>query len=533
MSDKKFLAYDLGTTATKAVLVSNEVEFIDSAVEEFKTLYPQHGYAEHDPEDWWRTVVSTTKILLEKTSTSPDDIAAMTFCSQMQGLLPVEKDGTPLMNSMIWLDARGAKYLNKVFPWPRVMGYNPFRLFLKFLRITGGSPGLAGKDQIPKILWLKDKCPEIYEKTYKFLDVKDYVIFRLTGKMATTSDMAYVWWLMDTRKEKDGKPRNVWSKSLCKTYKIDMTKLPEILKPTDIIGHLTDDASKVLGLSKETPVVCGAGDLPSAAIGSGAILDGELHCQIGTSGWVAGHVSKRKVDIFHYTGCTGSAFADKFYLVTGHQEIAGAALEWTKNNILYFKEELQVREKKQIYEIFDELVADCEPGAIGKGGTHLMFLPWFFGERCPLDDDKVRGGLMNLSLDHDRRHLLRAVFEGVALNARWALETVENLYHPVDTLSIIGGGAKSDVWCQIYANVMNRTIRRVKEPQEAGALGSVLIAKMALGDFQDIDEMKKYCHFDKEFSPNPKYRALYDRLFKEFKNLYKQNSKWFKRMNTR
>lgn len=526
-----FLAYDLGTTATKVVLVSKECEFIDSAVEEYQTLFPQQGYAEHDPRDWWRTLVSATKTLLEKTSTQPSAISALTFSSQMQGLMPVDKEGTPLMNCMIWLDARGSEFVSQLWPWPRIMGYNPYRLFRKFLRITGGAPGLSGKDQIPKILWLKAYHPEIYEKTYKFLDVKDYVIFLLTGQMATSTDLAFVWWLLDSQKMKDGKPRNEWSDTLCKTYKIDKDKLPEIRKPTDIMGNLKVEAAEELGLLTETPVVCGAGDMTTAAIGSGAVLDGELHCQIGTSGWVAGHVTERKVDINHYTGCAGSAFPDQFYLVVGHQEIAGAALEWVKNNLLYFKEKLEEIEKKQIYEIFDELVADCEPGAKAKGGTNLIFLPWLFGERCPLDDDHVRGGLINLSLDHDRRHLLRATFEGVALNARWALETVENLYSPVTSLSIIGGGAKSDVWCQIYADVMNRTIRRVTDPQEAGALGAAIIAKMALGELENVAQSKDFIHFDKEFSPNPEYRALYDRLFKEFKNLYKQNKSWFKRMN--
>lgn len=530
LTDKKFLAYDLGTTSTKAVLISNDVQFIDSSVEDYQTYFPQPGFAEHDPEDWWRTLITTTHNLLTKTNTDPSDICAITFSSQMQGLMPVDKHGTPLMRCMIWLDSRGAEMMHKLWPWPRIMGYSPYRLFRKFLRITGGAPGLSGKDQIPKILWLKKYHPQILEQTYKFLDVKDYVIYRLTGEMATSTDLAHVWWLMDTRK-KDGKPRNEWSRSLCKTYKIDMSKLPELKNPTDIIGSLSESAANELGLFPQTPVITGAGDMTTAAIGSGAVLDGELHCQIGTSGWVAGHVSEREVDIFKYTGCAGSAFADSFYLVVGHQEIAGAALEWTKNNILYFKDELQTQEQKSVYEIFDELVMDCSPGAKSQGGTHLIYMPWMAGERCPLDDDNVRGGLINLSLDHDRRHLLRAVFEGVALNARWALQTVEKLYKPVDWLSIIGGGAKSDVWCQIYADVLNRKIKRVTNPQEAGALGAAMIAKMALGELSEIEEIKKYCHYDKEFLPNPTNRELYDNLFKEFQALYKQNKKWFKRMN--
>ena len=345
---KKFMAYDLGTTSTKAVLVSNDVEIIDSSVEDYKTYFPKPVYAEHDPQDWWRTLVKTTNDLLAKTSTNPSDIGAITFSSQMQGFLPVDKEGNPLMRCMIWLDGRGAEMLPSLWPWPRVMGYNPYRLFRKFLRITGGSPGLAGKDIIPKFLWLKKNHPDIVEKTFKFLDVKDYVIYLLTGKMATSTDLATIWWLMDTRKGKTGNPVNEWSKSLCKTFKIDMDKLPDLKKPTDIIGPLTKPAAQQLGLPEGIPVINGAGDMTTAAIGSGAVLDGELHCQIGTSGWVAGHVSERKVDISHYTGCTGSAFADKFYLVTGHQEVAGSALEWVKNNILYFKEELQMKEQKAV-----------------------------------------------------------------------------------------------------------------------------------------------------------------------------------------
>ena len=531
MTDTKFLAYDLGTTATKAVLISNDIKFLNSSVEDYQTYFPQPGHAEHDPKDWWRTLISTTRNLLSKTDTNPSEIAAITFSSQMQGLLPIDKDGNPLMRCMIWLDGRGAEMIHKLWPWPRVMGYSPYRLFRKFLKITGGAPGLAGKDIIPKILWLRKHNPELLENTYKFLDVKDYVIYRLTGNIATSTDLAYIWWLMDTRTV-DGKPRNEWSKTLCKMYKIDMAKLPELKNPTDVIGPLSNAAADELGLLPQIPVINGAGDMTTAAIGSGAFGEGELHCQIGTSGWVNGHVSERKVDITHYTGCTGSAFADQFYLVTAHQEIAGAALEWVKNNILYFKDELQEREDtKNIYEIFDELVKDCPPGAKTKGGNNLLFMPWMQGERCPLDDDHVRGGLVNVSLDHDRRHLLRAIFEGVAFNARWALQTVEKLYSPVDWLAIIGGGAKSDVWCQIYADIMNRKIRRVANPQEAGALGSAMIAKIALGEISGLEDLKKYYQYDKEFLPNPEHRELYDILYKEFQSLYKQNKKWFKRMN--
>ncbi|MCX6174834.1 MAG: FGGY-family carbohydrate kinase [Ignavibacteriales bacterium] len=174
----------------------------------------------------------------------------------------------------------------------------------------------------------------------------------------------------------------------------------------------------------------------------------------------------------------------------------------------------------------DELAVKAGPGANG-----LMFTPWMFGERCPLDDEHVRAGLYNVSLDHSREHLVRAVFEGIAFNTRWAMETLENLYSKVEQLNIIGGGAKSDIWCQIFADILNRKINRVSDPQQAGARGIALLASMTLGYIQSFDDIKKYISIDKTFYPDPTKRDLYDKLFVNFKNIYKNNKRWYKRMN--
>lgn len=522
-SSQYIIAHDMGTSTNKAVLVSENGEIIDLVKKEYEVIYPKKGYAEQNPEDWWDAVATTTKQLIDQTSIDPDQIAAITFSTQMQGLLPVNREGEPLMNSMIWLDSRGSEVLNKLYPGPfKLMGYN-IRRILKFLRITGGAPGLTGKDQIPKILWLRKFHPEIYADTYKFLDSKDYVLYKLTGEMGTSTDLAHIWWLLDTRDN-----RNVWSPSLCKIF-VDISKLPDLKKPTDFMGNgITPEAADITGLNVGTPVVCGAGDMTCAAVGSGMVQDCELHINIGTSGWVAGHVKKRKVDLSHYAGCAGSAFPDEYYLVVGHQEIAAGALEWMKNKILYWAEELREREQvDRVYQIFDRLVEEAEPGAKG-----MFFAPWLFGERCPLDDDTVRGGLFNVSLDQDRRHLLRAVFEGVAFNTRWALETVENLYRPVDCLNIIGGGARSDIWCQIFANITNHQINRVQNPQEAGAIGAAMLAWNALGKIATLEEIKKRIMIDKTFYPNKDLVDFYNERFKAFKNLYKNNKKWYARMNS-
>lgn len=523
MAEKYIISHDMGTSSDKAILISIYGNIIDSAKQNYPIYHPQSGYAEQDPSDWWNAVCNTTQAVLKKTGVKAEDVVGMTFSSQMQNLIPVNNNGEPLMRSMTWLDGRSADIMReKLWTPPRILGYNIFHL-LRFLIITGGSPGHTGKDQIGKMLWLQSYQPELFAKTHKFLDAKDFIIYQLTGKMVTSVDLAVVWWLLDTRKN-----RNQWHPKLCQLAGIKMDQLPDVKQSAAIVGSITPKAAEKTGLLPNTPIFNGAGDLGAAALGSGAIEEGELHISLGTSGWVAGHFTKRKIDIPHYTGCVGSTYPQKYYLAMAHQETAGVCLEWLKNNVLYHKDQLKEERKvAEIYQVLDQLAEQVGPGAEG-----LIFTPWMYGERCPLDDDYVRAGLFNVSLNHSREHIIRAVFEGIAFNTRWALETLENLYSRVEQLNMIGGGAKSDVWCQIMADITNRKINRVKDPQQAGAKGMALLASMTLGHIQSYHDIKNYIKIDRSFHPNPIHRNLYDNLFKEFKNIYKQNKKWYRRMNS-
>ncbi len=522
MAEKYIVSHDMGTSGDKAILVTVYGDIIDFATQHYPIYHPQPGYAEQDPLDLWNAVCSTTKSVLKKTGIAPEDIVGMTFSSQMQNVIPISEDGKPLMRSMNWLDGRSADIMReKLWTQPRILGYNIFHL-LKFLRITGGTPGHTGKDQIGKILWLQAHQPEIFANTKKFLDAKDFIIYQLTGNMVTSVDLAVVWWLLDTRKN-----CNQWHPGLCKLANIQLEQLPEVRESAAIAGELTEKAAERTGLLPGTPIINGAGDLSAAALGSGAIDAGELHISVGTSGWVAGHFTKRKIDIAHYTGCIGSAYPQKYYLGMAHQETAGVCLEWLKNKVLYHEEQLkEERQVPEIYQVLDQLAEQAGPGAEG-----LIFTPWMYGERCPLDDDYVRAGLYNIGLNHSREHIIRAVFEGIAFNTRWALETLENLYAKVDQLNIIGGGAKSDIWTQIIADVTNKKINRVRDPQQAGAKGMALLASLTLGYLKSFNDIKNHIKIDRSFHPNPGNRKLYDNLFKEFKNIYKQNKKWYKRMN--
>ena len=522
MAEKYIISHDMGTSSDKAILITIYGDIIDSAKQTYPIYHPHSGYAEQDPFDWWNAVCQTTRTVLKNSKVKPENVVGMTFSSQMQNLIPVSREGIPLMRSMTWLDGRSADIMReKLWTAPRILGYNIFHL-PRFLIITGGSPGHTGKEQIGKMLWLQHHEPSIFAQTHKFLDAKDFIIYQLTGNMVTSVDLAVVWWLLDTRKN-----RNQWHPTLCRLANIRLDQLPEVKESASIVGEVTAQAAEQTGLQPGTPIINGAGDLSAAALGSGAIDDGELHISLGTSGWVAGHFTKRKIDIPHYTGCIGSTYPQKYYLGMAHQETAGVCLEWLKDKVLYHEEQLKEERKvAEIYQVLDQLAEQAGPGAEG-----LIFTPWMYGERCPLDDDFVRAGLFNIGLNHSREHIIRAVFEGIAFNTRWAMETLENLYSKVEELNIIGGGARSDIWCQIMTDITNRTINRVKDPQQAGAKGMALLASMTLGYIKSFYDIKNYIKIDRSFHPNPDHRNLYDRLFKEFKNVYKQNKKWYKRIN--
>jgi xylulokinase len=513
MKEKYVLAHDVGTSSNKAVLVRLDTTVVGHATAEYPVYYPKRGWAEQKPSDWWKAIATTTKRLLEKEKVKPAQIVGLAFSTQMAGTLPVNEKGEPLMPCMIWLDTRAAEQAEKIWKGPiKIAGYNLFAL-LKFLQITGGAPGRVGKDAICKILWIKEKEPSIYAETHKFLDVKDYLLYKCTGNFVTSRDCANISWLMDTRKG-----RLCWAEPILKKYGIEKEKLPEIRKSTEIAGKLTDEAAEELGLAEGTPVVVGAGDVVSASVGSGAVLENHIHAYVGTSGWLACHTKERKKDITHYIGSICSANPD-MYLCVAEQETAGACLEWVKNNM--FSEIAE-----DVYEMFDKMAANVAPGSGG-----LIFTPWLFGERAPLDDPNVRGGFHNLSLEHSRENLVRAVLEGVALNMKWALGCLEKLTSKAEAINIIGGGAISNVWCQIFADVLNRRIKQVQDPKEAGAKGAAIIAMIALGNVKSFEEAAELVRIKNVYEPNQKNVRVYEEIFNEFRGIYKNNRKMYRRLN--
>jgi len=356
-----------------------------------------------------------------------------------------------------------------------------------------------------------------------FLGSKDYLNLRLSGKFAASFDSIPLFWAANTRDI-----NNVhYDDRLIKKLDIDKSKLPPLKRSIDVLGDILPEVADQLGLGKNVKVVCGSPDHQSACIGSGAVADFEGHFYVGTSSWIQCIVPFKKTDVFHSIASLPTSIPGKYYSVC-EQDIAGGVLPFLINNILFPKNPLQnVDPPENVFELIEKLADSVKPGA-----GRLIFTPWLNGERTPVDNTSLRGGIYNLSLNTRVEEIVRAFLEGVAYNSKWMLGYVEKFIgRKMDPLNIVGGGARSDVWCRIFADVMERTIRRVKDPQQANARGAALIAAVALGLLK-FDDIPGLTQFSGIFEPNPENRKIYRELFSQFLALYRSNKAVFRRLNS-
>jgi xylulokinase len=521
-TEKYILAIDMGTSGPKVALFSTQGELIGSEFQETKVILFPDGGAEQAPDDWWDAIQTAGKRLLAKGLVSNDDIVAIASTAQWSGTVAVDHAGHALWNAIIWMDARGAPYIHKMVDGPiKIEGYALAKL-VRWIQLTGGIPANSGKDPIAHILYLKDIHPEIYQRTYKFLEPIDYIGLRLTGKFAASFNSITLNWLTDNRDIENV----TYHDGLIKLSGIDRAKLPDLKPANAILGHLLSDIAHDWGLREDVQVLMGSPDVHSAAVGSGAVRDYEPHLYIGTSGWLTCHVPFKKTDLFHNLAALPSAIPGR-YLLTNEQESAGGCLQYLRDNILFQPDGLSTGEKPaNVYKLFDQ-IAENTPAGSGK----LIFTPWLYGERTPVDDHLVRGGFFNQSLSTTRSHMVRAVFEGVAYNSRWLLKYVEQFNkRSVGAINMVGGGAKSNIWCQIHADVMNRPIRQMKDPIEANVRGAALLASASLG-YLRYDEIGMHVPVVKTYTPNPDHRKIYDELFHEFIAIYESNRKIYARLN--
>ncbi len=409
------------------------------------------------------------------------------------------------------MDSRGAEQIKAVTTGKvNVAGYDPRRL-RHWISRTGGIPSHSGKDPVAHILWLRHERPDVYRAAHAFLEPCDYLNARLTGRQVASYDSIVAHWLTDNRDLSAVR----YDPQLLEWCGLTERQLPPLVPSASVVGDVLPGVAQDWGLAPGTKVVTATGDVHSAVVGSGALGDFEGHLYMGTSSWLSCHLPTKRTDLLHNQAALPSAVPGRYFLANEH-EVGGGALLWLRD---------------QAAMVADVAEANALAALAPAGSNRVIFTPWLNGERTPVDDHTIRGGWNNLSLTTTRPDLVRSVFEGVAYNSRWLLDTVESFVkRPLDGLNFIGGGAQSDLWCQMHADVCDRVIRRVAEPQHANSRGAAFVAWLALGR-RTLDELNKAVTIDEVFHPDPAARAAYAPLYREFVKLYKAHKPIHARLN--
>ncbi len=531
MNKKYVIAYDIGTTGVKTCLfgIGDEISLISAAMEGYKLYIMPDGGAEQDPDEWWQAICSTTKTVFANCDIKPEQVEGISFCSQMQGLVLVDKDGKPVHRAFSYMDQRAKKQIKDgIANGIQIAGANIFKL-IPSLIITG-AVSASVKDPVWKYNWVKENEPENFSRVYKWLDVKEYIISRMTDRFVMTRDSAFGTLLYDLRKGHED-----WSKTICKLLGVNPEHMPEIVECTDKVGGLTVKAASELGLAPGTAVFGGGGDASLIGVGAGSVELGETHIYNGTSGWVSTVCEKSVVDASAMIAAIIGAQKDSFNYFA-ELETAGKCLEWVKDHLALdeigiFLEKKDVAESEEtVYtSLYDYLSKVVNEIPAGSGG--VIFTPWLHGNRCPFEDPNARGMFFNISLDVGKTELIRSVLEGVCMHMRWFLETQDKKVKTSSVVRFVGGGALSDVTCQILADVTGRTVETVDSPQNVGAVGAAVIMAVGLGIISDVSHAKRLIPAKKTFIPNEKNKEVYDRNYEVYKTLYKNNKDAFKALN--
>lgn len=515
------LAVDLGTSGCKCALVSVYGEVLAWSFHPVP-LHLEGVAAEQEPADWWQAFLHTASTLCRDNGHLRHRIVAICCSTQAEDIVCVDRSGAALGRAMLWLDMRGAQAIARRARgrWFNVQGYDPWKL-QRWLRLTGGAPALSGKDCAGHLAYLRDHEPQRYASTYKFLGMLDYMNLRLTGRFCATPDSMLTAWVTDNRD-----PSCIrYDSKLIDLLGVDAEKLPELVHPTEVIGTLLPEVAQRLGLSQDISIVAGGVDTSVVAVGA-EVRDHRPHLYLGTSSWLGAHIPRMKTDIRSKIAAVPCSVAGR-YLAIAVQSTAGANLSFLRDKVLFHPDELLSQEERpDVYEVLNKIAARVPAGAGG-----LIYMPWLFGERVPVDDASLRAGLVNLSLSHTREHIIRAFMEGVAFNTRWMMEPFNRLLglRP-DTVAAVGGGAQSDLWCQIIADVSGCAVRQMDNPIQANAIGAAFIAAVSLGYLQ-FDELGSLQRHRRIYEPSSALRNLYAERFELFKQLYERLAPLYRRMN--
>ena len=515
--DGLVLAVDLGTGGPKIgfVSVTGRVAWQDHV--QLQTRWLDGGGAVQDAGEWWAVIADKVRRVLANGDVPAGDVIAVCITGQWASTVPVGADGLPVGDCIMWQDHRGIRLVRERIGGP-VAGYAP-RALATWVRRTAGIPG--GNDPIGHMLTLATHHPDVAAAARWYLEPVDYLAMRFTGVAAATHASMTAWWLTDNRRL----DHLAYDGDLVRRAGVDGDKLPPLVPTGSVVGAVRDDVADDLGLPRGVQVVAGVPDLHAAAIGSGSIGEGQAHMALSTTSWISLPVPSKKTDVIH--GMASIPGFDGGYLLANNHDTSGLCLQWLRDGVVDSDDGL-FPAKGCTFDDLTALAAASPPGA-----RRVLFTPWLEGERTPVSDSHLRGGFHNLSLTTTRADLVRAVLEGVAYNDHWLHGYVERFAkRTLDPIRMVGGGAQSDLWCQIHADVMDRTIEQVADPLHAQLRGVAILAGMSLG-LVDRSEVRDLVGVARTFTPDPANRAVYDRLSAELPRLYRSQRKMFRRLNRR
>ena len=485
-------AYDFGTSGVKAVIVDYDGKLIASSERGYPLLCPAHGFAEQNPEDYWQAVCGATQEVVKTAGIPKENVMGLAFSTQGMGIIPVAADGSILSNNITWLDSRAGDQANRI-------------------NKAIGEVYLNANDVVSKLLWIKENDPELYEKTTYFMDCTCFLNYKCTGEV----------YMELTRSS----PHSLDAEELAHKHKlyaaagVDLKKLPPLKTCTEFVGKLTSRAAEELGLTERAAVFMGTGDVPAAAAGAACSKLGDAHIYLGSSAWLT--VLKDNIRVKN--PCPGIY---EMYSMNKEQMIYGGCVqsccmtyEWAINQ--YYGAERKLLENgvlskdESIYQFIEDEIREIPAGSNG-----LIVTPWLHGEHCPVLDEHARGTCINITNQHDRRHILNAVLEGVAYSLRGQVEYYrKDCGKDIASVTAVGGGALRDHWLQIIADVIQIPVHRTTNVRHAGAMGAAVVAAVGLGLYA-LEDAGKFINIEKSFYPRQENAVVYDKMYRIFMELY-------------
>jgi len=493
-----YLGIDVGTSGTKSLAIGEDGQILAMATRDYPLSTPRPGWSEQEPEHWWQATIEGVRKILKQGRIKPADVKGIGLSGQMHGSVFLNREHQVIRPALLWNDQRTAAECAEI---EEAAGGRK-----KLIQLVA-NPALTGFTA-PKILWLRKHEPKNFARTVQVLLPKDYVRFRLTGEFATEVSDASGTLLLDVKRRR-------WSQPLLDKLQLDSALLPRVYESEEVSGQLSAATAKELGLPAGIPVVGGGGDQAAGAIGNGIVRGGVISATMGTSGVVFAHSDEVQIDPQGRVHTFCHAVRDKWH-VMGVVLSAAGSLQWYRNQLGDLEVAAAKKQKVDPYEILTATAATAPAGSEG-----LFFLPYLAGERTPHADPHARAAWIGLSLRHGRPHLIRSVMEGATYAMRDCFEIIEGMQIPIREVRLSGGGARSQFWRQMQADIYGRKVVTINA-EEGPAYGAALLAAAGTGAYKDVVEAcSAAISVTSSTAPDRKAKQVYDRAYPVYGQLYR------------